>query len=57
VLLPNYDGILALGKNFYMYLDPHSNKFGFIPWDLDAAWGMFWIASTEEQEQASTWHP
>jgi len=40
-----------------MYLDPRSNKFGFIPWDLDAAWGNFWIASRAEQERASIWHP
>lgn len=57
VLLPNYDSILADGQNFYMYLDPRSNKFGFIPWDLDAAWGEFWIASKAEQERASVWHP
>ena len=57
VLLPNYDGILSIGHNFYMYLDPRSNKFGFIPWDLDGAWGNIWIASTAEQEQASIWHP
>src|SRR5260221_2451844 len=57
VLLPNYDGILSDGQNFYMYLDPRSNKFGFIPWDLDAAWGNFWIASRAEQERASIWHP
>jgi spore coat protein CotH len=57
VLLPNYDGILADGQNFYMYLDPRSNKLGFIPWDLDAAWGNFWIASRAEQERASIWHP
>jgi RNA polymerase sigma factor (sigma-70 family) len=57
VLLPNYDGILARGQNFYMYLDPRSNKFGFIPWDLDAAWGQDWIASKAEQEQSSIWHP
>jgi RNA polymerase sigma factor (sigma-70 family) len=57
VLLPNYDGILADGQNFYMYLDPRSNKFGFIPWDLDSAWGDFWIASKAEQARASIWHP
>ena len=57
VLLPNYDGILSDGQNFYLYLDPRSNKFGFIPWDLDAAWGNFWIASRAEQERASIWHP
>jgi RNA polymerase sigma factor (sigma-70 family) len=57
VLLPSYDGILADGQNVYMYLDPRSNKFGLIPWDLDSAWGMFWIASKAEQERASIWHP
>jgi spore coat protein CotH len=40
-----------------MYLDPRSNQFGFIPWDLDSAWGRDWIASKAEQEQASIWHP
>lgn len=57
VLLPSYDGILSDGQNFYMYLDPRSNKFGFIPWDLNAAWGMIWIASKAEQARASIWHP
>jgi hypothetical protein len=56
VLLPNYDGILSDGQNFYMYLDPRSNKFGFIPWDLDAAWGNFGIIPEADQEQASIWH-
>lgn len=57
VLISNYDSILALGQNFYMYLDPRSNKFGFIPWDLDASWGNFWIGSRDELASASLWHP
>jgi spore coat protein H len=57
VLLSSYDGILADGQNFYMYMDPRSNKFGFIPWDLDAAWGHFWIGDKLELERASIWHP
>ncbi len=57
VLLPSYDGILSDGQNFYMYLDPRSNKFGFIPWDLNSAWGNIWIASRGEQARASIWHP
>jgi RNA polymerase sigma factor (sigma-70 family) len=57
VVLPSYDGILAVGQNFYMYLDPGSNKFGFIPWDLDSAWGNIWIASRADSIQASIWHP
>ena len=57
VLLPSYDGILVNGQNFYMYLDLRSNKFGFIPWDLDVAWGSGWIVPMAEQERASIWHP
>ena len=57
VLLSHYDSILSLGQNFFMYLHPRSNKFGFIPWDLDSAWGHFWLANKEEFERASIWHP
>jgi DNA-directed RNA polymerase specialized sigma24 family protein len=57
VLLSHYDSILSLGQNFFMYLHPRSNKFGFIPWDLDSAWGYFWLAEKEEFERASIWHP
>jgi RNA polymerase sigma factor (sigma-70 family) len=57
VLLPNYDSILTTGQNFYMYLDQGSNKFGFIPWDLDAAWGNFWVGTKTEQQGASIWRP
>lgn len=57
VLLSHYDSILSLGQNFFMYLHPRSNKFGFIPWDLDSAWGHFWLAEKEEFERASIWHP
>jgi len=58
VLLSNYDGILSNGQNFYLYLDPRTERFGFIPWDLDHSWGEFpLIGSREEREQASLWHP
>ena len=57
VLLPNYDSILTTGQNFYLYLDQASNKFGFIPWDLDAAWGNFWVGTKAEQQNGSIWRP
>ena len=57
VFLPNFDSILSTGQNHYLYLDPGSNKFGFIPWDLDAAWGNFWIGTKAEQQQSSIWRP
>jgi RNA polymerase sigma factor (sigma-70 family) len=58
VLLSAYDGILSTGQNFYVYLDPRSNQFGFVPWDLDIAWGGFFLLGTPgQQERASIWHP
>lgn len=58
VLLSNYDSFLSNGQNFYLYLDPDSNRFGFIPWDLDLSWGGFFLlGTTEEREQASIWRP
>ena len=58
VLLSSYDSILANGQNFYVYLDPRSDKFGFIPWDMDLAWGNFFLLGTKvERERASIWHP
>ena len=57
VILANYDGILMDGQNFYVYLEPDSQRFGFIPWDLDASWGSFPLGRTEERERASIWHP
>jgi spore coat protein CotH len=57
VLLASYDGILTTGQNFYMYIDPRSKKIGFIPWDLDCAWGNFWIGRKSQLERASIWHP
>jgi hypothetical protein len=58
VLLSSYDGYLKNGQNFYMYLDPRSNKFGFIPWDQDHGWGEFgYVGTAELRETASIWHP
>lgn len=58
VLLSNYDGILTHCQNFLVYLDPRTERFGFIPWDLDHSWGEFAMVGTErEREQASIWRP
>jgi hypothetical protein len=58
VLLSSYDGFLANGQNIYVYLDPRSNRFGFIPWDQDHAWGEFgYVATADQRERASIWEP
>lgn len=58
VLMSSYDGYLSNGQNFYMYLDPRSNTFGFIPWDQDHGWGEFaYVDTTDHRERASIWKP
>lgn len=58
VLLSNYDGFLSNGQNFLLYLEPRSNRFGFIPWDLDHSWGEFpFVGTADQRERASIWHP
>lgn len=41
VLLCNNDSILSMGQNFYVYLHPATNRFLFLPWDLDHSFGQF----------------
>jgi hypothetical protein len=58
VLLSSYDGFLSNGQNFYMYLDPKSNRFGFISWDQDHSWGEFgYMGTPQQRERASIWDP
>jgi spore coat protein CotH len=57
-ILANYDGFLSNGQNYLIYLDPRTEKFGFIPWDLDHCWGEFpFVGTIEQREKASIWHP
>jgi hypothetical protein len=58
VLTASYDGFLANGQNYYLYLNPRDNKFGFIPWDQDHGWGEFgYVATADLRERASIWQP
>jgi spore coat protein CotH len=41
VWLSDGDNIMDNGQNFYAYLDPKTQKFSFIPWDLDHTFGQF----------------
>jgi spore coat protein CotH/Ca2+-binding EF-hand superfamily protein len=46
VAVSNMDSFMGLGHNYYLYLHPKTNKFVFIPWDLDLAMGMMGPATT-----------
>ena len=58
VWLSTMDSLLAMGQNFYVYLNAKTNKFEFLPWDLDHAFGQFAMNGTQEQrEKLSILHP
>ena len=58
VLLSSYDGFLNNGQNFCLWLDPVSERFQFLPWDLDNAWGKFgWAGSATDRARASIRRP
>ena len=58
VFLSDVDGILGSGQNFYLYLDPKSQKFSFLPWDQDHSFGQFpFTGSQEQRNELSIHHP
>jgi spore coat protein H len=51
VCVTDLDGILGPGQNLYLYLNPKTNKFSFIPWDYDQSWGQFGMRGTQQQRE------
>lgn len=58
VWLSTLDSILTLGQNYVVYLHPKTDKFQFVPWDLDHSFGNFGMqGSQDEREQLSIRKP
>ena len=58
VLLTNLDSFLGGSQNYYIYLDPASNKFHFFPWDMDSSFGVAeWNGTPEMCREMSIDHP
>ena len=58
VYLSDVDGILGHGQNFYLYLDPKTQKFSFLPWDQDHSFGQFpYIGSQQQRNNLSIQKP
>lgn len=49
VVLSNQDSFLGMIHNYYIYLDPATAKFVFIPWDLDLSFGVFGMRGPQNQ--------
>jgi len=57
-LLSNMDSYLGFGHNYYLYLVPATNRFVFIPWDLDLSLATWPAAGMPEQlVELSIHHP
>ncbi len=58
VWLSTLDSILTIGQNYVVYLHPKTDRFQFVPWDLDHSFGNFMLQGTqEEREQLSISEP
>jgi hypothetical protein len=56
--LVNLDSYMALGHNYYLYLNPKTNQFSFIPWDLNLAFAGIIMGGTVDQLlNLSMFHP
>ena len=51
VWISTMDSILTMGQNFLVYLHPVTQKFMFVPWDLDHAFGNFPMQGTQDQRE------
>jgi putative membrane-bound dehydrogenase-like protein len=49
-LVSNLESFHALGHNYYLYLHPETNKFLFIPGDLELSFANFGFMGTAEQQ-------
>lgn len=59
VWLTDMDSILDNGQNFYVYLNPKTQKFSFIAWDQDHSFGQFGMrgGSASQRRNFSISHP
>ena len=48
-LTSNLESVFALGHNYHLYLNPQTNKFAFVPADLEFALANFLLMGTAEQ--------
>ncbi len=54
----NMDSLFAMGHNYYLYLDPRTRRFVYIPWDLNEAFGAFMMTGGPDvQGDLSIRHP
>ncbi|MEW6239049.1 MAG: CotH kinase family protein [Candidatus Omnitrophota bacterium] len=58
VAIANYDSILGMGQNYYIYHETKTDKYYWIPWDMDLSFGKFMMSGSPDiQARASIREP
>ena len=55
VLTGNWDGYAGNKNNFYLYQNPQTGLFDYIPYDLDNTWGLDWVGQDWASENPYDW--
>jgi spore coat protein H len=55
VLTGNWDGYIYNQNNFYLYHNPLTDQFEYIPYDTDNTWGIDWLGRNWSNRNIYTW--
>ncbi|MCH1581640.1 MAG: CotH kinase family protein [Flavobacteriales bacterium] len=55
VISGNWDGYTGNKNNFYLYHNPQTGLFDYIPYDLDNTWGIDWVNGDWEARNPYDW--
>lgn len=55
VLTGNWDGYAGNKNNYYLYFNPQTQLFDYIPYDLDNTWGIDWLGESWQTEPPYNW--
>lgn len=55
VVSGNWDGYTGNKNNFYLYHNPQTGLFDYIPYDLDNTWGIDWVDGDWESRNPYAW--
>jgi len=55
VLTGNWDGYIYNQNNFYLYHNPTTDQFEYIPYDTDNTWGIDWLGRNWSNRNLYTW--
>ncbi len=57
VLSGNWDGYAYNMNNYYLYANPLTSRFEYLPYDLDNTWGIDWLGQNWSNRNVYNWSP